>query len=33
MLIQQGAIAFELWLQQPPPIAVMRQAILGSLTS
>jgi shikimate dehydrogenase len=31
MLIQQGAIAFELWLQQAAPIDVMRQALLGSL--
>ena len=31
MLIQQGAIAFELWLQQPAPIDIMRQALLQSL--
>jgi shikimate dehydrogenase len=33
MLIHQGAIAFELWLHQVPPIAVMRQAVLGLLAS
>ena len=27
MLIQQGAAALELWLQQPAPIATMRQAL------
>ncbi|NCJ07829.1 shikimate dehydrogenase [Synechococcales cyanobacterium C] len=26
MLIQQGAAALEIWLQDPPPVAVMRQA-------
>jgi shikimate dehydrogenase len=31
MLIQQGAVAFELWLHQAAPIEVMRQALLGSL--
>ena len=31
MLIQQGAIAFELWLQQPAPIEVMRQTLLQSI--
>jgi shikimate dehydrogenase len=33
MLIHQGAIAFELWLQQPAPIEIMRQALLGSIES
>jgi shikimate dehydrogenase len=27
MLVQQGAAALELWLQQPVPIAIMRQAL------
>ncbi len=27
MLVQQGAVAFELWLQQPAPIDIMRQAL------
>ena len=27
MLIQQGAAALQLWLQQPAPVAVMRQAL------
>ncbi|WP_373540906.1 shikimate dehydrogenase [Chamaesiphon sp.] len=31
MLIQQGAIAFKLWLQQPAPVEVMRQALLQHL--
>jgi shikimate dehydrogenase len=31
MLIHQGAIAFELWLQQPAPIEVMRQTLLKSI--
>jgi shikimate dehydrogenase len=31
MLIHQGAIAFELWLQQPAPIEVMRQTLLQSI--
>ena len=31
MLIQQGAIAFELWLHQPAPIEMMRQALLQHL--
>jgi shikimate dehydrogenase len=31
MLIHQGAIAFELWLQQPAAIEVMRQALIQSL--
>jgi shikimate dehydrogenase len=32
MLVQQGAVALELWLQTPPPIAIMRQALLTHLT-
>ncbi len=31
MLVQQGAAAFELWLQQPAPIDVMRQALIQQL--
>jgi shikimate dehydrogenase len=31
MLIQQGAIAFEIWLQQPAPIDIMRQTLLQHL--
>jgi shikimate dehydrogenase len=31
MLIQQGAIAFELWLQQSAPVEVMRQALIDHL--
>jgi shikimate dehydrogenase len=31
MLVGQGAIAFELWLQQPAPVDVMRQALLAAL--
>ncbi|WP_035990272.1 shikimate dehydrogenase [Leptolyngbya sp. KIOST-1] len=27
MLVQQGAVALELWLQQPVPVATMRQAL------
>ncbi|WP_310489931.1 shikimate dehydrogenase [Chamaesiphon sp. VAR_69_metabat_338] len=33
MLIQQGAIAFELWLHQAAPIGVMRRALLELLES
>jgi shikimate dehydrogenase len=33
MLIHQGAIAFELWLQQPAAIDIMRQALLQQLNS
>ncbi len=33
MLVQQGAVAFELWLQQPAPVDVMRQALIGHLSS
>ncbi len=28
MLVQQGAAAFELWLQQPAPVDIMRQALV-----
>lgn len=31
MLVQQGAAAFELWLQQSPPIEIMRQALIERL--
>ncbi len=31
MLVQQGAAAFEIWLQQPAPVDVMRQALLTHL--
>jgi shikimate dehydrogenase len=31
MLVQQGAAAFELWLQQSPPIEMMRQALIERL--
>ncbi len=31
MLVQQGAVAFKLWLQQPAPVEVMRQALLNVL--
>jgi shikimate dehydrogenase len=31
MLVQQGAVAFELWLKQPAPVDVMRQALIGHL--
>ncbi len=31
MLVQQGAVAFELWLQKPPPVDVMRQALIRHL--
>jgi shikimate dehydrogenase len=31
MLVQQGAVAFELWLQQPAPVEVMRQALIQHL--
>lgn len=33
MLVQQGAAALEIWLQQPAPVAVMRQALLDYLES
>lgn len=32
MLVQQGAAALELWLQQPVPVEVMRQALLNATT-
>lgn len=31
MLVQQGAVALELWLQQPAPVDIMRQALLDRL--
>ena len=31
MLVQQGAAALEIWTQQPPPVDVMRQALLERL--
>ena len=31
MLVQQGAAAFELWLKQPAPIEIMRQALIQQL--
>ena len=31
MLVQQGAVALTLWLQQPAPIEIMRQALLDQL--
>ncbi|MFM7424686.1 MAG: shikimate dehydrogenase [Elainella sp.] len=31
MLVQQGAVALELWLGQPAPVEVMRQALLDHL--
>lgn len=31
MLVQQGATAFELWLKQPAPIDIMRQALIRQL--
>ncbi|MEM1239817.1 MAG: shikimate dehydrogenase [Cyanobacteria bacterium P01_H01_bin.26] len=31
MLVQQGAAALEIWTQKPPPVAVMRQALLERL--
>jgi shikimate dehydrogenase len=33
MLVQQGAAAFELWLQQPAPIEIMRQALVQTLNA
>ena len=32
MLVQQGAAALEIWLKQPAPVAVMRQALLNYLS-
>jgi shikimate dehydrogenase len=31
MLVQQGAIAFELWLKQAPPVDIMREIVLKYL--
>ena len=31
MLVHQGAMAFELWLQHPAPVAIMHQALLAHL--
>ncbi len=31
MLVNQGAVAFEWWLQQPAPVEIMRQALLDRL--
>jgi shikimate dehydrogenase len=31
MLVRQGAVALELWLKQPAPVEVMRQALLDRL--
>jgi shikimate dehydrogenase len=31
MLVQQGAVALELWVQQPAPVDVMRQALIRHL--
>jgi shikimate dehydrogenase len=33
MLVQQGAAAFELWLKQSAPIAIMRQTLLQHLSN
>ncbi len=33
MLVQQGAVAFELWLQQSPPIEIMRQTLIQHLAT
>jgi shikimate dehydrogenase len=33
MLVQQGAAAFELWLQQSPPVDIMRQTLIEHLTT
>ncbi len=32
MLVQQGAAALEIWLNQPAPVSVMRQALLSHLS-
>jgi shikimate dehydrogenase len=32
MLIHQGAIGLEFWLEQPVPIEIMRKALLNHLT-
>jgi shikimate dehydrogenase len=31
MLLWQGVLAFELWTRMPPPVEVMRSALLGSM--
>jgi len=31
MLVQQGAVALELWLNQAAPVEIMRQALLNHL--
>lgn len=31
MLVQQGAAAFEIWIQQSPPVDIMRQALIEKL--
>ncbi|MGB3310107.1 MAG: shikimate dehydrogenase [Nodosilinea sp.] len=31
MLVQQGAVALDIWLQQPVPVATMRQALVAWL--
>jgi shikimate dehydrogenase len=33
MLVQQGAAALEIWIAQPAPVAIMRQALLDYLAS
>lgn len=33
MLVQQGAAAFELWMHQPAPVQVMRQALIEILNA
>ena len=33
MLVYQGAISFEIWTGQPPPIGVMEEAVLHGLQS
>ena len=33
MLVQQGAIAFELWFQQPAPVKIMRQTLIAHLNN
>jgi shikimate dehydrogenase len=32
MLVQQGAAALEIWLQQPPPVDIMHNALLQQLS-
>lgn len=31
MLVQQGAVAFNIWTQKPAPVDIMRQSLLASL--